>query len=190
LNLYRRSLRRSVEVGNSGFQHGNIVLEVSKTDVAPVAEKTSDVTEFVAVINVKTSATSALFAVANCAFAILFGQHLVICTWTHAVHLLSAVVFKPFRVREPVAFLFRSAMREVIFSPLSMSRRVTRLAINAVPSHSSFRFVELIQRLFYQALRTDFETGREVEINSARHVVLPFYKSHCTSNFSFAQGVF
>jgi hypothetical protein len=159
------------------------VLEVSKAYIASVAKKTSDVTEFVAVINMESSATSAFVAATDRALSILFGQHFIVSTGSHTVHCFASVIFEPLRICVASAFLVLSHFLEILTAPFTVQECSARLAINVVPRHGMFAWTKFAQRLFHLALRASFEAGRQIKIDSTWHVGSPFRRNNYTSNY-------
>ena len=121
--------------------------EVSDAYVAVMAEQTSDISGFVAVVNMKRSSPSRGISFANGTEAALRTKYLAVLAHWKAVEFFTAVVFRPLWIVITPLFLFVGDVFKVFFSPLAVQGVGTDFAVHGQAVYSRLVWVEFVARL-------------------------------------------
>jgi hypothetical protein len=147
------------------------MIEVTKTNVASVAEKPSDSIGLVTVVNVKIPSTTGLSRAAARTLAALLDKHLFVRTKWNPVDGSESVIFSGTRMSFPPFAAFRSRFWQVVLAPRFMARNGAWFAVNGKSVLGEVAFVKFLARLFLFASWA--ELGRRIGESFLCHAMAP-----------------
>jgi len=143
-----------------------------------MAEQSAHMAQIVTMVDMKIAFAAGVISFARRAFTFLLGQSQFVPTYRNAVPRFENMVFSQARIFCAPFFRDFTHLRQILKTPFVVAFSLTGFAVNLVTTYSRFGFVVIFQRLGYKALRAGFKTGRQVEIDSARHESFPFFAQH------------
>ena len=157
--------------------------KMSDTYIASVAKQATDAVSIVAMVNVKVSFASRVWALAYRALSLLGLQQSIVCAKLNSVERFQFMIARQSRVLISPFFTGRPHLLKVFAAPFIVARYCAGFAVNAIAVLGSAGLEKLVQCFRGLALRATLEAGRKIEC-------LSWHRSTYSNNLSAMQGAF